>query len=102
LRSAPQTRTTNPETQETSTDNFEFGSLAKSDDIKSWFLNLASQAEQNISAASFELLAQETSVKVMGTKQFEDYSKALDRAMRMTQGFLVVTTLFFFYTMFQP
>ncbi|MDE1862511.1 MAG: DUF2070 family protein [Thaumarchaeota archaeon] len=81
---------------------FEFGSLAKSDDIKSWFLNLASQAEQNISAASFELLAQETSVKVMGTKQFEDYSKALDRAMRMTQGFLVVTTLFFFYTMFQP
>lgn len=80
---------------------FEFGSLAKPDDAKSWFLQLAKKAEQNISAASFELLAQETSVKVMGAKQFDDYSKALDRAMRMTQGFLVVTTAFFFYTMIQ-
>lgn len=80
---------------------FEFGSLAKPDDAKSWFLQLAKKAEQNISAASFELLAQETSVKVMGAKQFDDYSKALDRAMRMTQGFLVVTTVFFFYTMIQ-
>lgn len=80
---------------------FEFGSLAKPDDAKSWFLQLAKKAEQTISAASFELLAQETSVKVMGAKQFDDYSKALDRAMRMTQGFLVVTTAFFFYTMIQ-
>ncbi|MGI0047321.1 MAG: DUF2070 family protein [Nitrosotalea sp.] len=80
---------------------FEFGSLAKSDDAKSWFLQLARKAEQNISVASFELLAQETSVKVMGAKQFEIYSKALDTAMRMTQGFLVGTTAFFFYTMFQ-
>ncbi len=80
---------------------FEFGSLAKPDEAKSWFLQLAKKAEQNISVASFELLEQETSVKVMGAKQFEDYSKALDRAMRMTQGFLVVTTAFFFYTMFQ-
>ncbi len=80
---------------------FEFGSLAKPDDAKSWFLQIARKAEQNLSVASFDLLAQETSVKVMGTKQFEDYSKALDRAMRMTQGFLVLTTTFFFYTMFQ-
>ena len=80
---------------------FEFGSLAKADDAKSWFLQLARKAEQNLSSASFELLVQETSVKVMGTKQFDDYSKALDRAMRMTQAFLVVTTAFFFYTMYQ-
>lgn len=80
---------------------FEFGSLAKADDAKSWFLLLARKAEQNLATASFELLAQETNVKVMGTKQFDDYSKALDTAMRMTQGFLVATTAFFFYTMFQ-
>ncbi len=80
---------------------FEFGSLVKADDANSWFLQLARKAEQNVSTASFELLAQETRVKVMGTKQFEDYSKALDRAMRMTQAFLVVTTAFFFYTMYQ-
>jgi putative membrane protein len=73
--------------------------LSKSDDAASWFLQLAKKAEQNISSSSFELLAQETTVKVMGDKQFEDYSKSLDRAMRITQGFLVVTTAFFFYTM---
>jgi len=78
---------------------FEFGSLSKSGDAVSWFLQLAKKAEQNISSSSFELLAQETTVKVMGDKQFEDYSKSLDRAMRITQGFLVVTTAFFFYTM---
>lgn len=81
---------------------YEFGSLAKSDDVKTWFLQLARKAEQHIAVASFELLAHETNVKVMGTEQFEDYSKALDRAMRMTQGFLIATTAFFFYTMFQP
>ncbi|HJU14700.1 MAG TPA: DUF2070 family protein [Candidatus Nitrosotalea sp.] len=80
---------------------FEFGSLSKADDANSWFLQLARKAEQTVSSASFELLAQETRVKVMGAKQFDDYSKALDRAMRMTQAFLVVTTAFFFYTMFQ-
>lgn len=80
---------------------FEFGSLARTEDAKSWFLQIARKAEQNLSAASFELLAQETEVKVMGAKQFDDYSKALDRAMRMTQAFLVVTTAFFFYTMYQ-
>lgn len=78
---------------------FEFGSLSKSDDATSWFLQLAKRAEQNVSSSSFELLAQETTVKVMGDKQFEDYSKSLDRAMRITQGFLVVTTAFFFYTL---
>jgi putative membrane protein len=78
---------------------FEFGSLSQSRDVTSWFLQLAKKAEQNTSPASFELLANETSVKVMGDKQFEDYSKSFDRAMRMTQGFLIVTTAFFFYTM---
>lgn len=79
---------------------FEFGSLSESHDVISWFLHLAKKAEQNVSPASFELLANETSVKVMGDKQLDDYSKSLDRAMRMTQGFLIVTTAFFLYTMF--
>jgi putative membrane protein len=78
---------------------FEFGSLSESRDVTSWFLQIAKKAEQHVSPASFELLANETSVKVMGDKQLEDYSKSLDRAMRMTQGFLIVTTAFFFYTL---
>jgi len=79
---------------------FEFGSLAKFDDAATWFLQVAKEAESNLSISSFELLEQETKVKVMGDKQFEDYSKSLDRAMRITQGFLIATTAFFFYTLF--
>ena len=79
---------------------FEFGSLAKSVDAATWFLQVAKEAERNLLSASFELLEQETKVKVMGDKQFEDYSKTLDRAMRITQGFLIATTAFFFYTLF--
>ncbi len=78
---------------------FEFGSLSSSNDASSWFLQLAKKAEQNITPASYELLQQETTVKVMGDKQFEDYSKSLDRAMRITQGFLIATTAFFIYTL---
>jgi len=78
---------------------FEFGSLAKFDDISAWFLQLASEAERTLSPSSFELLEQETRVKVMGDKQFEDYSKSLDRAMRITQGFLIGTTILFLYTL---
>ncbi len=78
---------------------FEFGSLAKSDDAAIWFLQIAKEAERNLSSASFELLEQETKVKVMGDKQFDDYSKSLDRAMHITQGFLIATTAFFFYTL---
>jgi len=79
---------------------YEFGSLSNSNEASSWFLQLAKKSEQNVSSASFELLENETSVKVMGDKQLEDYSHSLDRAMRITQAFLIVTTAFFFYTMF--
>jgi putative membrane protein len=78
---------------------FEFGSLSNSSDASSWFLQLAKKAEQNLAPSSYELLQQETTVKVMGDKQFEDYSKSLDRAMRITQGFLIATTALFIYTL---
>jgi len=79
---------------------FEFGSLSKSPEVVSWFLGLAKKAEQNTSAASYELLESKTTVKVMGGNQLELYSKSLDKAMRITQAFLLITTGFFIYTMF--
>ncbi len=78
---------------------FEFGSLSDSKDVSSWFLQLARKAENDLTPSSYELLQQETKVKVMGTKQFEDYSKSLDRAMRITQAFLIGTTALFIYTL---
>lgn len=79
---------------------FTFGSLSSSQDASSWYLDLAKKAEQNISEASFEALQHQTDVKIMGTTLLEDYSKSLDRTMRITQVFLIGTTIFFFLTMF--
>jgi len=79
---------------------FTFGSLSKPDEVESWYLNLAKKAEQNLSLASFETLQTDTEVKVMGTKLLDDYSKSLDRTMKLTQAFLLGTTIFFFLTMF--
>lgn len=79
---------------------FEFGSLSTQQDASSWYLELARKAEQNLSEASFEALHHETNVKIMGTTLLEDYSKSLDRTMRITQAFLIGTTVFFFLTMF--
>lgn len=79
---------------------FEFGSISTSQDASSWYLDLARKAEENLSEASFEALHHETNVKIMGTTLLEDYSKSLDRTMRITQAFLIGTTVFFFLTMF--
>ncbi len=79
---------------------FPLGSRSNPVEVSSWYLNLAKKAEQNLSVASFEALHHETEIKVMGTKLLEDYSKSLDRTMRMTQGFLIGTTSLFFLTMF--
>ena len=78
---------------------FYFGSLSESQTVALWYLNLAKKAEQDLSQAMVETLQQETDVKVMGHKQLENYSKSLDRAMRITQGFLVGTTAFFLFTL---
>jgi putative membrane protein len=79
---------------------YTFGSLSTSDDASSWYIDLARKAEQNVSEASFEALQHQTDVKIMGTTLLEDYSKSLDRTMRITQAFLIGTTAFFFLTMF--
>ena len=79
---------------------FTFGSLSTPEEAASWYVDLAKKAEQNLSSASFEALQHQTDVKVMGTTLLEDYSKSLDRTMRLTQVFLIGTTIFFFLTMF--
>jgi putative membrane protein len=79
---------------------FEFGSLSKAPEVVSWFLDLAKKAEQTVSPASYDLLESETNVRVMGGNQLELYSKSLDKAMRITQAFLLITTGFFIYTLF--
>ncbi|KAG2475847.1 MAG: conserved membrane protein of unknown function [Nitrosopumilales archaeon] len=77
-----------------------FGSISKSKQIADWFLDTAKKAEKKIEPASFELIENQSDVKVMGSKQFEEYSRSLDKAMNITKAFLIATTAFFFFTMF--
>ncbi|MFQ6025497.1 MAG: DUF2070 family protein [Nitrosopumilaceae archaeon] len=76
-----------------------FGSVTTPKQVVDWYLGIAKKAEKNIDHASFELLENQTDVKVMGPRQFEDYSHSLDKAMNITKAFLIVTTAFFFFTM---
>ena len=39
----------------------------------------------------FELASAQSTIKVMGQRQFEDYSKALDKSMSVTKVFVAIT-----------
>ena len=62
---------------------------------------IAKKAESNIVQAKFEILENQTEVKIMGQGIFEDYSKALDNSLKITKGFMIgcvalfLTSLFF-------
>jgi len=78
---------------------YPFGSVTKSTQVVEWYLKIAKNAEKNIEPASFELLENQSKIKVMGSDQFEDYSRSLDKTMNITKAFLIATTAFFFFTM---
>ena len=53
---------------------------------------LAQESFADIKECCFELLSVESNVKVMGKGQFDDYSNALDRSMKITKVFLAIST----------
>lgn len=79
---------------------YQFGFVTKSNDMANWYLQIAKESEKNIESASFEILENETKVKVMGPSIFRDYSRAIDRTMKLTKGFLLGCAAFFMLTMF--
>ena len=49
---------------------------------------------------SYEILENETEVKVMGQGIFEDYSKAIDNTLKISKGFMIGAVLFFITSLF--
>jgi hypothetical protein len=41
--------------------------------------------------SAFELACAQSAIKVMGKRQFEDYSSALDRSVNVTKIFIAIT-----------
>lgn len=68
---------------------YPLGSVTSTEKLESWYLEIAKQSEATISPAKFEIIENESEVRVMGPKIFEDYSNALDNSLRLTKGFAI-------------
>jgi len=79
---------------------YQFGLVTKPQDMANWYLQIAKESEKNIELASFEILENEANLKVMGPTIFRDYSRAVDKTMNLTKGFLSACSAFFLLIMF--
>jgi putative membrane protein len=63
-------------------------------------LTIAKQSEKNIEQGSFEILENESEVKIMGPTIFRDYSQAVENTLRITKRVCIGCAAFFILTMF--
>lgn len=70
---------------------FALGTISNADGIANAFGQLCSKAAEGVAKSNFELYSAQSTVKVMGRQQFEDYSSALDRSMNVTKVFVAIT-----------
>ncbi|MDQ3852864.1 MAG: DUF2070 family protein, partial [Thermoproteota archaeon] len=74
---------------------FALGTTTNLDKIAAAYIHLCAKAAETASKSSFELAYTESAIKVMGKKQFEDYSSALDRSVNVTKIFIAITVASF-------
>ena len=74
--------------------------ITSADKLSKWFLEIARNAEASATEAKYEILENETNVKVMGKGIFEDYSKALDNSLKITKGFAIGGCILFATSLF--
>jgi putative membrane protein len=79
---------------------YQLGLITSGDKLSKWFMEIAENAQSNITSAKYEILENETEVKVMGQSIYEDYSKALENSLKITKIFVIgciglfITSLF--------
>ena len=79
---------------------YQLGLITSAEKLSKWFFKIAKNAEANITTAKFEILENETNVKVMGKGIYEDYSKALDNSLKITKGFVIGCVALFITSLF--
>ena len=79
---------------------YQLGLITSAEKLSKWFFEIAKKAEENITKTKFEILENETNVKVMGTGIYEDYSKALDNSLKITKGFVIGGVILFITSLF--
>lgn len=70
---------------------FALGNASSQDAITKAYADMCAVASGRLEPSSFETSLASSKVKVMGEKQFEDYSAALDRSMNITKAFVGAT-----------
>ena len=78
---------------------YQFGIVSKPGDVANWYLDVAKEAEKKIETASFEILEHTTDARVMGPAIYRDYSRAVDRSMKITKVILAGCVALFLVTM---
>jgi putative membrane protein len=79
---------------------YHLGLITGADKLSKWLLEIAKNAENEISTAKYEILENHTEVKVMGQGIYEDYSKALDNSLKITKGFMIGCVCLFLTSLF--
>ena len=74
---------------------FALGTTTNLDKIASAYMHLCSKAAETSADSAFELAYAQSAIKIMGKKQFEDYSSALDRSVNVTKIFIAITVASF-------
>jgi putative membrane protein len=74
---------------------FALGTTSSLDKIAAAYIQLCTKATEVADGSAFELACAQSAIKVMGKKQFEDYSRALDRSVKVTKIFVAITVASF-------
>ena len=79
---------------------YHLGLITSADKLSNWMLEIAKIAESKITSAKYEILENQTEVKIMGEGIYEDYSKALDNSLKITKRFMIGCVLLFLTSLF--
>ena len=79
---------------------YQLGLITGADKLSKWFMEIAEDAQSNIKLAKYEILENETEVKVMGQSIYEDYSKALENSLKITKIFVIGSLGLFITSLF--
>jgi putative membrane protein len=77
-----------------------FGSVTDPSVASELFYSLSRRSIANITSSKFELFSAQTRIKVMGKKQFDEYATALNKSMRLSKIFVLVTIVVYSATLF--
>ena len=79
---------------------FQLGIISKPEQLANWYLELAKKANMQIKEGSFEILENQTDVKVMGSDIYSDYLQCMNKSMNITKIFLLADAGLFAFSIF--